>query len=303
MKMLAKLGLSIVAFIAMPVWPSAACDPSSEECVELGRWQFSLGVGVGLRTNPLEDADDIPLVLLPMINYNGERFFIHNLDFGAILWETERQQLNLLLTPGYDQVFFNRWDPVNFIVDDSGFASAGGGISKEEIELPVIDTDVSGANNFGDREQVNWRDLSERRMAGLGGIEYSLSGSWVDFQLQWLKDVTDIHHGEERRISLAKFWNTGSHSYGVSVGAIWQSEEIINYYFGVKPDEADVENQYEAGSGVSTLLRFDWNYKLSKSWDLRSVVSYRYLPSEISSSPLIKNNNVVTVFVGGVYHF
>jgi outer membrane protein len=89
----------------------------------------------------------------------------------------------------------------------------------------------------------------------------------------------------------------------VSLGAVWQSEEIINYYFGISPDEADVENQYLAGSGVSTLLRFDWNYKLSKRWDLRALVSYRHLPPEISSSPLIKNNNVVTAFVGGVYHF
>jgi outer membrane protein len=304
MKMLAKLGLLMVAFTAMPVWASGACDPSQDECVELGRWQLSLGVGVGLRTNPLEDADDIPLVLLPMVNYNGERFFIQNLDFGAILLEAENHQLNLLLTPGYDQVFFNRWDPLNFVVDNSGFATAGDGRGKEEeIELPVIDTSVSGSNNFGDRDQVNWRDLSERHLAGLAGLEYTWSTSVVDLQLHWLKDVTKVHEGEEGRIALAKFWNSDRHRYGVSVGAVWQSEEIINYYFGVKPDEADVENQYETGSGVSTLVRFDWNYKLSKRWDLRALVSYRHFPPEISSSPLIKNNNVVTAFVGGVYHF
>lgn len=306
MNTLVKTGLLTLAMLAMPLQAAQDCAPEEDGCTEIGKWQLSLGLGVGLRTNPLYGGDDIPLVVLPMVNYTGERFFIQNLDFGAILWENEHHQLNLLLTPSYDQIFFNRWDPANFVVDNSGFATAGGGSGRDKEvdgDLPVIDTGVSGGNNFGGENQVSWRDLSERHMAGLGGLEYTWSTPVVDLQLHWLKDFTRVHEGEERRIALSKRWSHNLHSFGVSAGALWQSEEVVNYYFGVHPDEADEDNQYVTGSAVSTLLRFDWNYQLNKRWDLRGLVSYRQLPSEISSSPIVKDNNVVTVFVGGVYHF
>lgn len=303
MNILVKTGLLFLAVAAMPLWATQNCVPSDDDCVELGKWQLSLGIGLGARTNPLVDGKDIPLVILPMVNYNGERFFIQNLDFGAIVWENEQHQLNLLLTPGYDQIFFNRWDPVNFVVDNSGFATAGGKGKNESDDLPTVDTSVSGSNSFVDGHSVSWRELSERHLAGLGGIEYTYSNALMDLQVQWLKDVTHVHEGEERRIALTHFWSLDRHRLGVSLGATWQSEEIINYYFGVHPDEADPENQYATGSGVSTLLRIDWNYALNKRWDLRALVSYRHLPTEISSSPLVNNNSVVTAFVGGVYHF
>lgn len=295
-----------MALASTPLRAMEDCAPAHDDCVEQGKWQFSVGLGLGLRTNPLVGADDIPLVILPMVNYQGERFFIQNLDIGAILWENDNHQLNVLITPSYDQVFFNRWDPANFVVDGSGFATTGSGRGKDKDlnSLPEIDTGVSGSNNFGgEADTVNWRDVSERHMAGLGGLEYTWSTSILDLQLHWLKDITNIHRGEERRIALARHWKQGRHGFGVSAGALWQSEEVVNYYFGVSPEEADEDNQYLTGSAVSSLVRVDWNYELNSRWDLRALVSYRHLPSEISSSPLVNNNNVVTVFVGGVYHF
>ncbi len=39
------------------------------------QWQLSLGLGAGVRTNPVMDNDDIPLVVIPQVSYQGERFF------------------------------------------------------------------------------------------------------------------------------------------------------------------------------------------------------------------------------------
>ena len=292
--------LLLCALACAPLARAAApCDPAQQECVELGRWQFALGIGAGLRTNPLVDGEDIPLVLLPMVSYTGERFFVHNLDLGMFVWENEQHQINLLLTPGYDQVYFNRWDPLNFVVDGKGLATSGGG--KEE--LPDSDgSGTSGSNEFvGDR--VVWDELPERHMAGLAGLEYSWGGRWGEVQLHWLKDVTAIHHGEERRLALARHWQAGQHHLGLSLGWLWQDAALLNYYFGIAPGQSTQLAAYTPGAAISRQLRFDWNYRLNANWELRALCSYRQLPGAISNSPLVDKDYVVTAFVGGVYHF
>lgn len=287
---------------AVFVGSALACEPETDECVEIGKWELSLGVGAGVRTNPLAATPDIPLVLIPQVNYNGERFFIQNLDFGFILWEKDSQQLNLFATPSYDQVYFHRWSPSQFFIDQNGFATTGKG-SNDDDELPVI-------NGGGDKEFVTpafrdpqQRDLRDRHMAGLGGFEYSLSTGLVDVQLQYVTDFTGVHDGDEVRVALAKYWASGKHRISTSIGAIWQSSEVINYYYGVTAPEADLRGTYHADAALTPVARLDWNYQLTERWDLRFLANYRQLPDEISASPLINDNKVITVFIGGVYHF
>lgn len=278
-----------------------ACTPETEECVELGKWKLSLGIGAGVRTNPLEVTPDIPLFLIPEVSYNGERFFIQNLDFGFILWENESQQLNLLATPSYDQVYFHRWNPGNFFLEANALVSSGSKGGDVE-ELPVIeggDKELLGPS-FNDLRQ---RNLRNRRMVGLAGFEYSFSTDDIDLQVQYVSDFTNLHQGDEARISLAQHWVTGRHHFIGSLGAVWQSRAVVNYFYGVTAAEADARGTYRAGAALSAIARFDWNYQLSERWDLRLLASYRQLPNEISASPLINDNKVITVFIGGVYHF
>lgn len=281
---------------------SYACEPDIQECVEVGKWEISLGIGLGVRTNPVEDGDDIPVVLIPQINYNGERFFIQNLDFGAILWEGESQQLNVLMTPSYDQVFFDRWNPSNFFIETNALATGtnkNGNNYSAGLDTPKIETELVSPG-FRD---VGTRNLRNRRTAGFAGIEYQFSLDSVDVQLQYLSEFTGLHDGEEARVSIAKHWVNGKHHVIGSLGAVWQSSEVVNYYYGVTQAEADARGTYATDAAVSGIVRLDWNYELTERWDLRMLASYRKLPDEISASPLINDNKVITVFVGGVYHF
>lgn len=287
---------------AMLAGGALACEPNTEDCVEIGKWQFSLGIGAGVRTNPLEATPDIPLFLIPEVSYNGERFFIQNLDFGYILWENGTQQLNLLATPSYDQVYFHRWSPSNFFLDANGFATTGKSGNEEE-NIPVIDLGGDKELIAPSFEDVKARQLRDRHMAGLGGFEYNLTTALVDLQLQYLTDFTGVHSGDEVRVALAKYWASGRHQISTSIGAIWQSSEVVNYYYGVTKPEADLRGTYSADAALTPVARVEWNYQLTERWDLRFLANYRQLPDEISASPLINDNKVITVFIGGVYHF
>lgn len=294
--LIAALASALVAGSAL------ACDPATEDCVEVGKWQLSLGIGAGVRTNPVENSPDIPLFLAPEVSYNGERFFIDNLDFGAILWESSSQQLNLLATPSYDQVYFHRWSPSNFFISANNFATAAKEGDQEE-DLPVINTGDNTELVAPGFRDVQERDLRDRHTAGMGGLEYYLFTPLVDLQLAYLSDFTAVHYGEEARISLGKYWASGRHQVSTSLGAIWQSSEIINYYYGVTLPEADERGPYATDAAWTPVVSVDWNYQLTERWDLRFLANYRQLPDEISASPLINDNKVITVFIGGVYHF
>lgn len=252
-------------------------------------WQFAVGLGLGVRTNPVMDNDDIPLVILPQISYQGERFFIQNLDFGYSLYQTSTQQLNFLVTPSYDQIFFNEWDISNFI-DRSNLAGIASG-SKDSPSLEQPNRTIDKSN------------LHDRRMAALAGLEYSHNIYDLDFQVQALQEVTGYYDGSEVRVALSKTINAGKNNVKLTLGANWQSAATLNYFYGVSLPETKNYFAYEAGSGVTGLLRFDWAYQLDEHWTLRFFTSYRHLSHSISDSPLITDNNVITAFAGGVYHF
>src|SRR5690606_39100225 len=96
----------------------------------------------------------------------------------------------------------------------------------------------------------------------------------------------------------------GKHSMMFSAGVNWQSSEVINYYYGLEAGEGgSLEYQYKPAGGISSMVRFDWNYRLSERWSLRLVGAYRHLSSEITHSPIVTDNKVITAFAGGMYHF
>lgn len=276
------------------------CAADNDHCDEIGEWQLSLGIGAGVRTNPLIDSKNIPLILIPQVSYTGEHFFIQNLDIGFFLFENLQHQLNIFITPSYDPIYFHNNHPGNYFLNNKGLAT------QDTVKLNNGSSATAGENFEGENPEtrpVTWRKLHKRNTAGLAGFEYNLTLAKIELQAQVVHDVTGVHGGDEVRLTLAKHWTKGKNRLGLALGANWQSQDAINYYYGVSAKETDAASIYNADSGISTLVRFDWNYRLSEHWDLRFFTSYRHLPRAISASPIIDSNHVITTFVGGVYHF
>lgn len=281
------------------------CDPAQRGCVEQGTWQFSVALGLGARSNPLADGDTIALPLLPRLSYVGERFFLDNLDMGVSLWDDNRHRVNLLITPGYDQLFFQRWNPLNIITNGAT------GFSPERDK----GMDAEHANNDNSSQQIDNELLGpeavlqskarqhKRRMSGLAGLEYQYQlGSWW-LQAQWLSEITGLYDGEERRVLLGHDWQWQRQQLSAALGAIWQDEKTINYYYGTPFEYDGTRSRYTAKAGVSPQVRIDWRYRVNSQWDLTAWASYRHLADSISDSPLVNERGVTSLFIGGVYHF
>ena len=267
---------------------SAASFSSATEPLPVSpHWQFALGLGYGVRTNPVMDNGDIPLLVLPFISYQNGNFFLQNLDLGYEFFESENQQLSLLLTPSYDQVFFHRWDIGNFVAD-TGFTNASVSYGPELQQKSV---------------SIDKNKLHERRMAALGGIEYTAQADTLEIQIQALHELTGYYDGDELRVAFSKNIDFDRSQVKLTLGANWQSNKTLDYFYGLDNTAAKPAAAYKPDAGLSGLIRMDWNYQLDEHWSLHFFASYRYLSDEITQSPLITNNNVVTAFAGGVYHF
>jgi signal transduction histidine kinase len=128
------------------------CDADSPDCVVVGKWNVSLALGAGVRSNPLVHGQDLPLVVVPQISYYGKRFYIDNLDVGFTAVDGETNTLSLIATPGYDRIFFYRSDLQNIFVNLEGASGPAGG---SMIWLWPLTRDLrsleSSARRFGDR--------------------------------------------------------------------------------------------------------------------------------------------------------
>lgn len=439
---LAGLFLSLFAVMQQAVADDEPRGPKCVgDCVPVGQWQFNLALGAGLRQNPLHHKSDTPLIVLPEVSYYGERFFLKNFELGFTLFEDPRHQFHLLLTPSTDQMYFNRWDPLNF-TDSVGFASshtiaapsapvgqsraysvtinessiapvegigadpsppggegaspgggssssssapsgivdAGGSIgSGEETGIRINDEPLQNRNassgslvgREGNIITVSWingetltidglserdvlqlygealafseetgaqqiilagntqltavsaasdpperapsppegdtvtREIRPRRAAGLAGLEYLYSHSWVNLHLQALTDVTSVHQGQELRLAMIFPWQYQNHRWAATLGANYQSHEVLDYYYGlVESEVAHPQYAYQVDrGGWSQMLRLDWQMALSRRWSLRAMAQYKQLNSDVRRSPMVSESGVGSVFIGGVYHF
>lgn len=257
------------------------CNESSRDCVAVGKWNFSLALGAGVRTNPLLDSENIPLLVVPQFSYYGKRFFIDNLDLGFSLAENDTNSLALVASPGYDRVFFYRSDLQNIFL---------GGLSPSG---PLNSNDHGGPPSSADATQFTHRP---RRVTYLAGPEWTFKLDRVSGQLDVLHDITGRDHGTEVRAALGIPLVESRGSLTASMGLTWKSAGIVNYFYG----EPTI---YQAGAALDPFVKLGYTVPLNGRWRLSAFAEYERLGSPIADSPIVAERYVATTFVGAIYQF
>jgi outer membrane protein len=255
----------------------------SGDCVAVGKWNFSVSLGAGVRTNPVAGSKDIPLVVIPQFSYYGKRFFIDDLDVGFTLAENAANTLSLVASPGYDRVFFYRSDLQNLFVtglptvsadEPVSYARAPGNASNTFIPIPH----------------------SARHVTYLAGPEYTFKLYGISGQLDVLHDITDQDNGTEVRAALGIPLIRSHGSLSANAGVTWKSAGIVNYYYGVP-------TIYQAGSALDPFVKLGYTVPLSGHWRFSALAQYERLGSAIADSPIVVEHYVATAFVGATYTF
>ena len=259
------LALFLVLAGAMP------CGAQEVAAAEESNWRLGAALGYGVRSNPLVQSDDVPIVVDLDIAWFGEHWFFDNGDLGLTFANNDTVTASVVARVNSDRVFFGRTD------------------------TRFVTLDLAGAPLA---EAVDFKP-PERDYAVELGIELLTDGDWGAIQMSAFHDVSGTHEGYELYASYSYGWRDQRLYVEPSFGASYKSEDLNNYYWGLTQDEAGtVGIPYEAGAGVNWHMRLAVGYQLSRNWAISAVAEYEHLNDEAAASPIVEEDNVLGWFVG-----
>ncbi len=254
---------------------SAVSGTAKEEPRE-SRWQLGFALGYGLRTNPLVQSDDFPIILDIDVAWFGDRFFFDNGDLGLMFADNDLVTASLVARVNSDRVFFGRTHTRFVTVDGAG-------------------TPLSEAVIF---------EVPDRQYATELGVEVLADGTWGQLQLTAHHDVSGTHDGYEAYIDYGYGWRNQRWYIEPSFGLSYKSDALNNYYWGVRDDEASPALQsYVAGDGINAHARLALSYLINQHWTFSLVGEIERLNDEAAASPIVDNSNVVGYFAGFGFRF
>ena len=254
---------------------TAAESPPHSGAAE-SNWRLGAAFGYGLRSNPLVQSDDIPIIVDVDIAWFGEHFFFDNGDIGLTFADNDRLTASLVARLNSDRVFFGQTDTRFVTVDLAGQPLV------QEFEFSVPDRDYAV-------------EL---------GIELLADGGWGQLQFGAYHDISNTHDGYEIAANYAYGWRNQRWYLEPSIGASYKSATLNDYYWGVRDDEVNVAlPSYSADAGTNAHVRLMLGYQLTRQWTVSLVAEYERLNSEAAASPLVKETGVLGYFAGFGFRF
>ena len=184
-----------------------------------------------------------------------------------------------------------------------------------------VDKTVAGYY-FNDRANtVRWAVIGSVRMQGyeaddssdLDGMQDRDAALDAGFRLIWkdeiiemiLEAVTDlsgVHEGQELRLSVCKEFFDGFLT--PKAGIKWQSSELADYYYGVRPNEARAGRaEYSAGGDLEYTAGITIGLPLGEKWAIFGDNECALMGVEAEDSPIVGEDSRMRYVAGVVYRF
>lgn len=244
----------------LSLFPSLALAQSAASTADVlarqndDRW--TIGAGVAIRDNGYagEGARTRPF---PWVQYEGSRVFWRGLGGGVHVVDGERFGVDLLVS--------GRFDGVD--IEDLG---------RTELARNGVDADL----------------LDDRDDGVDAGVAVSWRSAIGELKLSALADVTDTSGGYELAADYAHAFQWGATTWVPSVGVRWQSADLVDYYYGTLDKEvARGVLRYRPGSALLPQVGLAAQRRLGEHWKLTGALSYRFLPNELTDSPLMDQDS------------
>ncbi|KZN44458.1 MipA/OmpV family protein [Pseudoalteromonas luteoviolacea] len=311
----------------------ANCSENNEQCTEIGRWDFSVAVGAGVATNPVRGGDNVPLVVLPYINYYGDKFFFDNTTAGYTFVEQNKFDVSVITQLNTEQAYFERFHPSNILVKNSFTGESSNPVITPEpgdSNPPTSQPDSDGVNSDGDSgvtdgdndsnndkedpepnepaKSISLDTISKRDWALDGGIlaHWYFENS-SKLTLVWLHDVTNTYkgyHGSLDYSFVIPIQTDSPSRLKVKLGAEYKNKHLVDYYYGISlKDSQSQHHLYQGKATVNPYVGVAFNYKLNSNWQFKFSARHTWLGAGIKDSPLVDQSSSSNIFIGGLYEF
>lgn len=247
------------------ILPVILCFPAAQAESEKG--QFGIGLSTSNRLSFYEDdSGDHVIEVHPHLQYRGDRF--------NILGDT--MAYNFSNAPNLRMEVIGKLENRGY---DGGKVDSLKGMADRDASV-----DVGG------------------RMA--------LHTDMGLFSIDATTDASGTHKGHAVDLRFGpdlykQKWNGSRElSVGMLAGVKWESDEVVNYYYGVRDSEATASRAaYQGKAAITPYLGLDAQLSLTPHITLEGNILYRKNPDEITDSPIVDDSQSVEANVGLTYWF
>ena len=258
-----RIALFAAAFL-LGVSSAAQAQSAAPEDAQAAPRGFSLGVGAIASEGPLLGEDSRTLVI-PIVGYEGERIFFRGISGGVHLFQRGGFELDALVAARLDG-----WD-----ARDLGAAElAGVGIDRALL-----------------RDRDNGVDM---------GLGMAWEGAAGKLGAEAKADVSNASDGYELKLDYEFPVPAGAGTLIPGAGVSYWSDRLSDYYYGtLQEEEARGVARYRPGAVLVPQVSLGYARPLTQRWLMLAAVEYRWLPSELTDSPLVEGDGgLPSVFIG-----
>lgn len=185
-----------------------------------------------------------------------------------------------------------------------------------ELKLPSLDVSASQKIDFSLVARYDESGYEPDDAPILSGMQERKGGFWAGGKVSWHNDVADVSaevladasghsKGQRATLGLDRTFRLASNvTFVPRVSASWLSKKYVDYYYGVRDNEARIDRPaYLGESAVNAELGARATYRFSPSHSVFMDVGVTSLAKEIKDSPLVDTSTENRVSVGYLYRF
>lgn len=136
------------------------------------------------------------------------------------------------------------------------------------------------------------------------GLSLGLKGDLGEFEVRGVADVLNEYDGYEVSASYRYPIPVGRSIIAPRIAATYQSDDLVDYYFGVRQNEATAERAFYQGEAtVNIEFGISGIWYLSQKQRFITALQYTLYGSDIEDSPLIEDSGATTLFLAYLYQF
>jgi MipA family protein len=148
------------------------------------------------------------------------------------------------------------------------------------------------------------RGMEDRRISADLGLDLQWEGERIGVSLTPTTDILDRSGGQEVALLLYSPIRFGPVRVEPRVGVAWQSADLTDYYFGVRPEEARPDRPaYEPGSALNLTGGVFVFSPVYRRLLFQGFLRVDQLDDDIEASPIVGDGQAVVGFVSLSYAF
>ncbi|WP_033079387.1 MipA/OmpV family protein [Thalassotalea sp. ND16A] len=284
--------MSFISFVLVSLFFSFSLAANSDNDIyqEDEGLHLGIGAGYGRMGNPVYHMDDIPLILIPRIEYFYGDFAFSNTQLTYTPFYGENFQFSFLTRFNNDGLYFL----------EQNFSTS---LAAATFRSPMMGSPSPGQippkGTVPTKRRGDMSLIQRRHLSLMSGVEWIYDWQYWRLSASWLQEITQRHYGGEKFLAVERHWLLDKHLVVLGAEVQQQSADLIDYYYGSHYSDLGAGfSQYKGEQAYNFSLQLKYQYRFDNKWQLITDLKYQTLDPVISESPFVDQSNVFSFYAG-----